>query len=72
MAAFSALRNRRSQKLREGFEDFLTRCLEKSEGKDQVDVDFVLEMIEEANIKIEDKEKKKLENLAHKNRKISR
>ena len=72
MAALSAVRNRKSQKLRDGFEDFLARCVERSEGRNEVQLDFVLEMLESANIKMEEKEQRKLKNLAGKNRKISR
>ena len=72
MAALSAVRNRKSQKLRDGFEDFLARCVERSEGRSEVQLDFVLEMLESMDIKIEEKEQRKLRNLANKNRKISR
>ena len=72
MAALSAVRNRKSQKLRDGFEDFLARCVERSEGRNEVQLDFVLEMLESKDIKIEEREQKKLRNLGDKNRKISR
>ena len=72
MAAFSAVRNRKSQKLREGFDDFLARCVERSEQKSEVELDFVLEMMKNSDIKIEEKELKKLEKLGDKERKISR
>ena len=55
MAAFSAVRNRKSQKLREGFDDFLARCVERSEQKSEVDLDFVLKMMKNSDIKIEEK-----------------
>ena len=71
MAALSAVRNRKSQKLRDGFEDFLARCVESSEGRNEVQLDFVLEMLESKDIQIEEKEQRKLRNLANKNRKIS-
>ena len=64
MAAFSAVRNRKSQKLREGFDDFLARCVERSEQKSEVELDFVLEMMKNSDIK--------LEKLGDKERKISR
>ena len=72
MAAFSAVRNRKSQKLREGFDDFLARCVERSKQKSEVELDFVLEMMKNSDIKIEEKELKKLEKLGDKERKISR
>ena len=72
MAAFSAVRNRKSQKLREGFDDFLARCVERSEQKSEVELDFVLEMMKNSDIKIEEKELKKLEKLVDTERKISR
>ena len=72
MAAFSAVRNHKSQKLREGFDDFLARCVERSEQKSKVELDFVLEMMKNSDIKIEEKELKKLEKLGDKERKISR
>ena len=72
MAAFSAVRNRKSQKLREGFNDFLARCVERSEQKSKVELDFVLEMMKTSDVKIEEKEWKKLEKLGDKERKITR
>ena len=72
MASFSAVRNRKSQKLREGFDDFLARCVERSDQKTEVELDFVLEMMKNSDIKIEEKELKKLEKLGDKERKISR
>ena len=68
MAVFSALRNR----LREGFEDFMARYVESSEQKNEVDLDFVLEMMKKNDVKIEEKEMKKIEKLANKKRKITR
>ena len=58
------MRNRKSQKLREGFDDFLARCVERSEQKSEVELDFVLEMMKNSDIK--------LEKLGDKERKISR
>ena len=72
MAALSAVRNRKSQKLREGFDDFLARCLDRSEEKSEVELDFVLEQFENLDVKIDDKELKKLEKLGNKKGKISR
>jgi predicted solute-binding protein len=72
MAALSAMRNRKSQKLREGFEDFMARCVERSEERNEVELDFVLDIFENLDIKIKEKEVKTLEKIADRNRKISR
>ena len=72
MAAFSAVRNRRNQKLREGFENFLARCLENSGGRREVELDVVINMLDENDVAIEQKELTILERLGGKNRKISR
>ena len=72
MAAFCAVRNRKNQKLRDGFNDFLARCLEKSEGKNKVELCFVLDTLNTNDIKIEEKELNKLKGLADKNGTISR
>ena len=72
MAALSAMRNRKSQKLREGFDDFLARCVERSEERNEVELDFVLDTFENLDIKMEEKELKKMEKLTDKNKKMSR
>ena len=72
MAALSAIRNRKSQKLREGFEDLLARCVERSEARNEVELDFVLGLFQNLDITIDEKEQKKLEKLADKNRKMAR
>ena len=72
MAALSAIRNRKSQKLREGFEDFLARCVERSDERNEVELEFVMDTFENLDIKIEEKELTKLDKLADKNRKMSR
>ena len=72
MAALSAVKNRKSQKLREGFEDLLARCVERSEDRNEVELDFVLGLLENLDITIDEKEQKKLEKLADKNRKMPR
>ena len=59
MAALSALRNRNNHKLREGFEDFLARCVEKSDGKNEIDKIFVLESLEKLDVKMDPREKDK-------------
>ena len=63
MAALSVLRNRNNQKLREGFEDFLARCSEKSENKNEIDKIFVMESLEKLDVKMDPREREKLPQL---------
>ena len=72
MAALSALRNRNSQKLREGFEDFLARCVEKSENKNEIDKIFVMETLEKVDVKMDSREKEKLQRISNGRNKINR
>ena len=72
MAALSALRNRNNQKLREGFEDFLARYVEKSEGKNEIDKIFVLESLEQLDVKIDSREKDKLQRISNDKNKINK
>ena len=72
MAALSALRNRNNQKLREGFEDFLARCMEKSEGKNEIDKIFVLESLEKLDVKMDSREKDKLQRISNDKNKINK
>ena len=72
MAALSALRNRNSQKMREGFESFLAKCVESSKNKDEVDLNYVMETLNNANIKLEQKEQARLQKICNNNNKISR
>ena len=72
MAALSALRNRNSQKMREGFESFLAKCVESSENKSEVDLSFVVKTMEDNNIKLEQKELSRLEKICDNNNKINR
>ena len=72
MAALSALRNRNNQKLREGFEDFLARCVEKSEGKNEIDKVFVLESLEKLDVKMDAREKDKLQRISNDKNKINK
>ena len=72
MAALSALRNRNNQKLREGFEDFLARCVEKSENKNEIDKMFVMESLEKLDVKMESREKEKLQRISNERNKINR
>jgi len=73
MAVFSAIKNKKNQKLREGIEDLAVKCGEDTE-KDagNVDVALVVEQMEKMNIKMEEKDLAKMKKLADKNRKISR
>ena len=72
MAALSALRNRNSQKMREGFETFLAKCVETSEKKNEVDLIYVVNTMEENNIKLEQKETSRLEKICDNQNKINR
>ena len=69
MAALSHVKNRKSQKIREGFDDFIARCLD---GGTVVRLDAVIEMFENMNIKLDAKDLKKMEKLADKDRIIQR
>ena len=53
MAAVNFVRNRRSQRMRDVFEDFVARCLD---GEDEVNVDHLLEMFDASNNNFDDKE----------------
>ena len=72
MAALSALRNRNSQKMREGFESFLAKCVESSNNKSEVDLSYVVRTMEENNIKLDQKEISRLEKICDNNNKINR
>ena len=72
MAALSALRNRNSQKMREGFESFLAKCVESSDNKSEVDLSYVVRTMEENSIKLEQKEIARLEKICDNNNKINR
>ena len=72
MAALSALRNRNSQKMREGFEHFLAKCVESSENKNEVDLNYVLQTLTYSNIKPDQKELTRLQKICNNNKKISR
>ena len=72
MAALSALRNRNSQKMREGFESFLAKCVESSNNKSEVDLSYIVRTMEENNIKLDQKEISRLEKICDNNNKINR
>ena len=72
MAALSALRNRNSQKMREGFEYFLAKCVESSDNREEIDLSYVVKTMEENNIKFEQKEVNRLEKISNSNNKINR
>ena len=72
MAALSALRNRNNQKLREGFEDFLARCVEKSENKNEIDKNFVMESLEKLDVKMDPREREKLQRISNERNKVKR
>ena len=50
MAALNHMRNRKSQRTRDGYEDFIARCLD---GGTVVRVDAVVEMFENTNYKLD-------------------
>ena len=72
MAALSVLRNRNNQKLREGFEDFLARCSEKSENKNEIDKIFVMESLEKLDVKMDPREREKLQKISNERNKVKR
>ena len=72
MAALSALRNRNSQKMREGFESFLAKCVESSNNKSEVDLSYIVRTMEENNIKLDQKEILRLEKICDNHNKINR
>ena len=72
MAALSVLRNRNNQKLREGFEDFLARCSEKSENKNEIDKIFVMESLEKLDVKMDPREREKLQRISNERNKVKR
>ena len=69
MAALNHMKNRKSQKAREGLEDFIARCLD---GGTSVRIDVVLEMFESMDMEIDEKDLKKMENLADRDKNITR
>ena len=69
MAALNHMKNRKSQKAREGLEDFIARCLD---GGTSVQIDVVLEMFESMDIEIDGKDLKKIENLVDGDKNIPR
>ena len=72
MAALSVLRNRNNQKLREGSEDFLARCSEKSENKNEIDKIFVMESLEKLDVKMDPREREKLQRISNERNKVKR
>ena len=64
MAAVNHIKNRRAQRMRDVFEDFVARCLD---GEDHVKVDVLLEMFENC---FDEKELEKLNVLAGRDKKI--
>ena len=72
MAALSIIKNKKSQRLREGFDDLMIRCVDGGAGGTEVELDHVAEIFENMNIKIDAKELQKMEKLAGENKKIPR
>ena len=69
MAVFSALKNKKNQKMREGIEDLAIKCSESPE-KDTIKVDLLVKQFENFNVKVNDKEKSKLEKISDVNGRI--
>ena len=69
MAALNHMKNRKSQKAREGLEDFVARCLD---GGTSVQIDVVSEMFESMDMELDEKDMKKMENLADGDKNIPR
>ena len=88
MAALSAIKNKKNKKMREAIEDIAVKCGDTAEGEgvkvgrvsnkycsnliDDAQIDLLVDMLEDMNIKIERKEVTKLESLQDKEKKISR
>ena len=88
MAARSVIKNKKNQKMREAIDDIAVKCGDTSEGEGvkvgskQLEQDMIvvivdqinllMDMLEDMNIKIEQKEVTKLENLQDEEKKISR
>ena len=71
MAALSAIRNKKNQKLREAIEDITAKCGDKASG-DGVKVELLVNLFEDMNIHVDKKEMNKLENLQDIEKKISK
>ena len=69
MAALNHMKNRKLQKTRDGYEDFIARCLD---GGTVVKIDFVKEVFENMDVTLEEKDVKEMEKLATKDRVIPR
>ena len=61
MAAVNHIRNRRSQRMRDVFEDFVARCLD---GGHEVNVDHLLQMFDSTNSNFDAKEVAKIREIA--------
>ena len=62
MAAVNYIKNRRCQKIRQGLEYFIARCLD---GEDSVDMEKVVEIFQTSNLTIDEKEMEKLSSIAN-------
>ena len=69
MAAVNHIRNRRSQRMRDVFEDFVARCLN---GGDEVEIDHLLEMIDSTNNNFDEKEVTKIREIAGEDKHLSK
>ena len=69
MAALNHMRNRKSQRTRDGYEDFIARCLD---GGTDVKIEVVLGIFENAKIEMDGKDLQNMVKLANKNKLIQR
>ena len=69
MAALNHMKNRKLQKTRDGYEDFIARCLD---GGTAVRIDLVKEVFENMDVTLEEKDVKEMEKLAKKDRSVPR
>ena len=62
MAAVNYIKNRRNQKMREGLDHFVARCLDSEEN---VKIERVVEIFDATNHVIDEKEMEKLSSIAN-------
>jgi len=74
MAVFSALKNKKNQKMREGIEDLAIKCSEPINEKEepQIQIDLLVKQFDSFNIKLNEKELSKLEKLSNDDGSISK
>jgi len=70
MAVFSAIKNKKNKKLREGIEDLATRC--SLEEDPNIQVEMLIKQLETMDMKLTEKEKSKIDKLSDDQGKIAR